>query len=103
MNKILRLEQRIKNGLRKEYSPQLRTKIGDVCVDATVDEGSELNCIDSSVAGKCNIKYKPIQLNAMAAGSNVMKLLGVVSEDVLLNVCDTNKPVTIILKHAVVV
>ena len=102
-NKILRLEQRVKNGCRKEYSPQIRTKIGNVPVDATVDEGSELNCIDSSIAAKCYIKYKPIELNAMAAGSNLMKILGVVSNDVVLDVYDTKSQVKITLKNAVVV
>ena len=102
-NKILRLEQRFKDGVRKEYSPQLRTMIGNVVADSTIDEGSELNCIDSSVAAKCSIKYKPVKLNAMAAGSNVMKLLGVVSDDVVLQVCDSKTPIRITLKNAVVI
>ena len=103
LNKILRLEQRFKDGVRKEYSPQLRTKVGEVIADSTIDEGSELNCIDSTVAAKCGIKYKPIKLNALAAGSNVMTLLGVVQDDINLNVCDAIAPVIIKLKHAVVV
>ena len=103
VNKILRLEQRFKEGVRKEYSPQLRTKIGNVFADSTVDEGSELNCIDSTIAAKCSIKYDPIKLSAMAAGSNIMKLLGVVPNDILLQVCDSSSPITIRIKNAVVV
>ena len=39
----------------------------------------------------------------MAAGSNIMKLLGVVNSDITLDICDSNTPAKIILKHAVVV
>ena len=55
-NKILRIEERFKDGVRKEYSPQLRTKIGNIFADSTIDEGSELNCIDSSIAARCAFK-----------------------------------------------
>ena len=103
VNKIHRLEQRRKEGVRKEYSPQIRTKIGNVYADSTVDEGSELNCIDCSIVAKCRIKYNPVDLNAMSAGSNMMKLLGVVPTDVVLDVCDTSTPAKITLKNAVVV
>ena len=100
--KVLMLEQKFST-VRKEYSPQLRTKIGEVFADSIIDEGSELNCICSSVAAKCNIRYKPVQINAMSAGSNIMKLLGVVPDDITLNVYDSNIPVKIVLRNAVVV
>ena len=102
LNKICRLEQSNKN-LRKEYSPQLRTSIGTIVADSTIDEGSELNCIDSSIAAQCHIKYKPVDMNAMAAGSNVMKLLGVVVDDIQVNVFNTSPPVILTLKNAVVI
>ena len=101
-NSILSLEAR-QHQIRKEYSPQLRTKIGNIVADSVIDEGSELNCICSSVVAKCNIKYNPIKINAMAAGSNVMKLLGVVPTEIILDICDTSVPTKIILKQAVVV
>ena len=77
--------------VRKEYSPQLRTKIGTVVADSIIDEGSELNCICSSIAAKCNIQYNPVKIKAMSAGSNEMKILGVVPDYIELTVCKPNK------------
>ena len=102
-DKILRLENDIHQKIRKEYSPQLRTMIGDVNADVTVDEGSELNCMDAALAAKCNLKYSPVKLNAVAAGSHTMKILGVVIGDVQLYVCDSKTPVKIKLKDVIVV
>ena len=105
-DKILRLQNNIhqkSKEIRKEYSPQLRAMIGNVNADCTIDEGSELNCMDSALAAKCNLKYSSVNLNAMGAGSNVMKILGVVIGDVHLYVCDSKTPVKIILKDVIVV
>jgi len=100
-SKVLMIQRNIQ--VRKEYSPQLRTKINNVIADSVVDEGSELNCRCSSVAAKCNIRYIPATITAMAAGSNVMSLLGVVPSDIELLVYETKPPVKLILKNAVVV
>ena len=100
--KVLNLQQKA-NCIRKEYSPQLRTSIGSHIADSTIDEGSELNCICSSIAAKCHIKYDPIKIEAVAAGSNVMKLLGVVPYDIEFNVYESKTPVKIVLKKAVIV
>ena len=99
--KVLRIEQ--KQSVRKECSPQLRTKIGCVIADSIIDEGSELNCICSSIAAKCNIQFNPVQIKAMAAGSNSMKLLGVVPHDVELLVYEVKVPIKIVLRNAVIV
>ena len=101
-SKVLLLEQKYCS-VRKEYSPQLRTKIGQVFADSIIDEGSELNCLCSSIAAKCNIRYDPVHIKAMSAGSNVMKLLGVVPNDIELTVCESSKPIKILLRNAVVV
>ena len=103
-DKILRLQDDMQQkSVRKEYSPQLRTKIGSVNCDVTIDEGSELNCIDAGLAAKCNVKYSSVKLNAMAAGSNVMKILGVVDNGLELNVCDTKTSTVLVLKDVIVV
>ena len=103
-DKILRLQDDMQqNFVRKEYSPQLRTKIGGVNCDVTIDEGSELSCIDAGSAAKYNIKYSSVKLNAMAAGSNVMKILGVVDNGLELNVCDTKTSTVLVLKDVIVV
>ena len=100
-SKILVIQKNIR--VRKEYSPQLRTKIGSIIADSIIDEGSELNCICSSVAAQCNIRYNPAKITAMSAGSNVMRLLGVVPSDIELLVYESKTPIKIILKNAVVV
>ena len=100
--KVLSLQNAHSN-VRKEHSPQLRTLIGNVIADSIIDEGSELNCICSSIAARCQLKFTPVKINAMAAGSNSMKLLGVIPSDIVLKVQDSKSAVQIILKHAVVV
>ena len=93
----------LQTNIRKECSPKLRTVIRGSFVDSIIDEGSELNCICSSVAARCGLRYEPIKIKAMAAGSNTMKLLGVIPNDVVLNVCDAKDPAEIPLKNDVVV
>ena len=39
----------------------------------------------------------------MAAGSHIMKLLGVVSDHIILDICDSKSPAKILLRQAVVV
>ena len=99
-DKIMSLQLN-QNKLRKEYSPQLRTEIGKIIIESTIDEGSELNCVCSSTAVKCGIKFEPINVKAMAAGSNVMKVLGVVPYDLVLKVCDSKDVVEIVLRNAI--
>ena len=77
--------------------------IGNEVADSIVDEGSELNCLCSKIAARCGIKYIPISLTAMSAGSNLMELLGVVPHDITLNVHGLNPAVKIVLRNAVVV
>ena len=51
------------DGIRKEWSPRIKAFFNDIKIHPVIDEGSELNCIDSSIAAKCFIKYNPIKLN----------------------------------------
>ena len=101
--KVLSLQKQITNTVRKENSPQLRIKLDNVITDAIIDEGSELNCLCSSLVMRCGLKFNPVSLKAVAAGSNVMQLLGVIPYDIKLRVCDAKDPTDIILKSAVVV
>ena len=100
---VLSLRHYSSDTVRKEYSPQLRTQIGTVIADSIVDEGSELNCICDAVASRCGIQYNPITIKAMSAGSNPMKLLGVVPYNIKLKVQNTNSDIEIVLKRAVVI
>ena len=98
--KILSLRD-YNNTVRKEQSPQLRTLIGNIIADSI--EGSELNCICSTIAAKCKIRFNPVKINAIAAGSHVMKLMGVIPSDVILRVQDSKAEILLVLINAVVV
>ena len=87
--KVQRLEERKSvwksNGVRKSKSPCIYvTLCGAIAAVAflTVDEGSEINCIDESYAIQHKIKYVPTSCKAVAAGSTSMKLAGQTSEDI---------------------
>ena len=43
---------------------------------ATIDEGSEINCMDEGFAIRSNINFVPTVCMATAAGSTAMKLGG---------------------------
>ena len=75
-----------KNGLRKENSPMVFVTINNKPAVATIDEGSEINCLDESFASKTGLQYIPTLYTATAAGSNNMKLAGQTIEDIGMKV-----------------
>ena len=64
------------NGVRKAKSPCLPVLIENIETYATVDEGSEINCLDEGFAARKEIKFERTDCKATAAGSTVMKLSG---------------------------
>ena len=60
--------------LKKVSSPQLRVALGQTILTAIVDEGSELNCICSSYAARLRLKFKKVNISAMAAGLSPMTI-----------------------------
>ena len=70
---------------------------------ATIDEGSEINCLDESFAMKNNIKFVPTGCRATAAGSTDMQLAGQTEDDVCLVVQGTKEPLSWDLQKMVVV
>ena len=104
---IHRLEERKlmwnKTGVRKEKSPMVSIILNSKLSMATVDEGSEINCMDETFAMKNNIKFVPTSCKAMAAGSNSMKLGGQTLQDIKLEVQGARSPITWDLGKMVVV
>ena len=86
-----RLDQNDK--VRKEKSPTVAIDINNVASLATVDEGSEINCMDEKFAIKNKIQFIPTLCTATAAGSNSMKLAGQTFRDIVLDVKGSEFPV----------
>ena len=70
---------------------------------ATIDEGSEVNCMDEGFAIRSNINFVPTICTATAAGSTTMKLVGQTKENVIMVVQGTIRPVVWNLGNMVVV
>ena len=62
--KVLNLKNKCTKSIRKEYSPKLRLSWNGSPFEATIDEGSELNCVCSSLVNKIGLKFSPISLSS---------------------------------------
>ena len=95
-------------GIRKEKSPMLpvhvKTNLKDVTTNCTIDEGSEINCLDESFAVRAKIGFLPTKCKARAAGSTSMELCGQTIKDVELKVNNKfDKSITWNLSKCIVV
>ena len=77
--------------------------IKDIETHATVDEGSEINCLDEGFASKNGIKFERTDCKATAAGSTVMKLSGQTYNDITVTIRHKGKPIVWKLGRLVVV
>ena len=59
---------------------------------ATIDEGSEINCLDEVFALRSNIVFISITCKALADGKSEMKLVGQTLNNVKLFLQNTDKP-----------
>ena len=59
---------------------------------ATIDEGSEINCLDEVFALRSNIVFISITCKALADGKSEMKLVGQTPNNVKLFLQNTDKP-----------
>ena len=104
---IRKLEMRrpawLNTGVRKSKSPCILAELGKVRVYATIDEGSEINCIDEGFAVKNALKYVPTSCKATAAGCNVMSLAGQTETDISLRIGYSKKFITLRLGRMIVV
>ena len=52
----------------------------------TIDEGSEINCIDAAFAVKCNIDQVPTNCSATAAGKLNMTVTGQTLNNIVITI-----------------
>ena len=90
-------------GVRKANSPKLLVNLEGVRTYATVDEGSEINCIDESCAVKCRIIFEQTTCQAKAAGSSQMRLAGQTTNEVCVHICHDGSPIVLKLGKLIVV
>ena len=91
------------NTVRKKKSPVISVTTNNRPALATIDEGSEINCLDEGFATRLNIIFVPTACKATAAGSSRMKLVGQTLNDVILYPQGTTDTVCWNLGKAVVV
>ena len=101
--KILKFKSISDLKINKEKSPQLNLAINDISLLGTVDEGSELNCLCSSIAARLKLKFKKVDIDAMAAGLHPITILGVVTQALVFTVVAGSSKANIVLRDTIVV
>ena len=105
--KILKLQERKSNwldtGVRKSKSPCLAVTLNNRPTFATIDEGSEINCLDYGFATRNGIKFSPTDCVATAAGSTAMNLSGETIDGISISISDSKTPIILTLGKMVVV
>ena len=91
---LLRKETWKSNLVSKEKSPTVGALVNRVPCTLTIDEGSEINCLDKMFALKSKIEYVPTSFSAKAAGSSPMPLAGESKFDVSMQVQGHSSPIT---------
>ena len=74
------------NSVRKECSPMVSAQLKSETCTPTIDEGSEINCIDDKFATKSNLLQVPTTCSAKAAGNTAMVITGQTLHDVILKI-----------------
>ena len=92
----------INAGVRKSKSPCILAHIASSPVYATIDEGSEINCIDEAFAIKHKIYFVPTTCKATAAGSSAMALAGQTQQNIEIKIAQ-KKPINLHLGKMIVV
>ena len=106
LSAVCRLQQhrdQNKQLVRKEKSPMIPITIKQASTVATIDEGSEINCLDKGFALQNDIKFVPTHCQAYAAGKQVMELAGQTIQDVIVHLQGINSMVTWNLGKAIIV
>ena len=89
--------------VRKERSPMVNAFLNNTVCTPTIDEGSEINCVDEAFAKKADIDLVPTACSATAAGSTAMKVIGQSRNDVLLRIPNESSKVLWDLGKCVIV
>ena len=88
-------------GSAQAKSPTLKVSLHGHKVPATIDEGSELNCISLRLTNKCSLEITKTENKARAADSSRLRLVGQLKKPLLLVAEPHGTPIR--LKHVVVV
>ena len=104
---ILSLRKRVDRILTcsptKAAAPRLLGRFQGRDVDAVIDSGADLNCLDYDFARSMNVPFKPTNAGATGPGGYKVGLAGVTSEDFTIHSDFHGTPVPINLQRAVVV
>ena len=90
-------------GIRKAKSPCILATLGPVPVYVTIDEGSEVNCMDESFAMKNTITFVPTTCKATAAGCSTMTLAGQTKDNIILNITHNKRVATVHVGKMIIV
>ena len=91
------------DNVRKESSPMISAKLNSEKCTPTIDEGSEVNCIDTAFAKKCKVLGVPTQCSARAAGNTAMMVSGQTQNNVVLEIPNRDSLVTWDLSRCIIV
>ena len=89
--------------VRKESSPMIYAELNSQPCTPTIDEGSEINCIDTVFAARNNLKTGPTGCSAKAAGNTAMVVSGQTLESVVLKIPHKSSSITWDLSKCVVI
>ena len=88
--KVQKLQERkhlwSRDGVRKECSPMVASFLNNTACTPTIDEGSEINCVDKAFAKKANVPLASTNCTATAAGSATMAVVGQSRDDIVLKI-----------------
>ena len=91
------------DSVRKECSPMVNALLKSEICTPTIDEGSEINCIDSVFAKKVNLYEVPTACSATAAGNTAMVVTGQTRDNVVLHIPHSSSSIVWDLSKCVVV
>ena len=89
--------------VRQESSPMVQAYINGLMCMPTIDEGSELNCIDADLALKASMEHIPTNCKAKSAGNMKMTIIGETKKNIVLTVHHPSAMVTWNLGKCIVV
>ena len=94
---------RLSYNMPRAPSPTMSVLLNNHSSCAVIDEGSELNCIDSNFAKTCRIEIIGSEQNAKSAGNHKMHVYGQTKDDVFIQVVTAKDKATLNLGVCLVV
>ena len=93
----------LESKVQSSAPPALSVKIKSLQTIAIIDEGSELNCLDTNFANSCGIRFTDTKLSAKSAGSVNIKMRDQTDEAVLVDILTSDFTSTISLSVCVII